>query len=161
MIGLNLCPFAKPAYSRGAIRFEVSSAVNTSVLLADLRHELSQLVDSNPQKLETTLLIHPCVLGDFVDYNNFLDEAEAVLLELKLDGSVQIASFHPDYRFADTAADAIENYTNRSPFPMLHLLREGSIDRAVASSIDVDAIPERNIETLQRLGTEGWRKLWA
>ena len=133
---------------------------DTKALRADLRDELLNMVDIDFSEFETTLLIHPCVLGNFSDYNDFLDEADALLVELELDGIVQVASFHPDYQFANTAADAIENFTNRSPYPMLHLLREASIERAVESSIDVDAIPGRNIETLQRLGKEGWQKLW-
>ena len=149
VIGLNLCPFAKLPYARGTIRYEVSRARDTKALRADLRDELLNMVDIDFSEFETTLLIHPCVLGNFSDYNDFLDEADAVLVELELDGTIQVASF-----------DAIENFTNRSPYPMLHLLREASIERAVESSIDVDAIPGRNIETLQRLGKEGWQKLW-
>ena len=160
VIGLNLCPFAKLPYSRDAIRYEISSARDTTGLLTDLRDELLNLADANALEVETCLLIHPHVLGAFLDYNDFLDEADAVLVELELDGIIQIASFHPDYQFAGTAADAIENVTNRSPYPMLHLLREASIERAVESSIDVDLIPGRNIETLQRLGKEGLQKLW-
>ena len=160
VIGLNLCPFAKLPYARGTIRYEVSRARDTKALRADMRDELLNMVDIDFSEFETTLLIHPCVLGNFSDYNDFLDEADALLVELELDGIVQVASFHPDYQFANTAADAIENFTNRSPYPMLHLLREASIERAVESSIDVDVIPGRNIETLQRLGKEGWQKLW-
>ena len=160
VIGLDLCPFAKLPYSRGAIRYQVSAARDTGVLLTDLRNELSSLVNADPIDVETCLIIHPLVLGDFLDYNDFLDQADAVLVELELDGTIQIASFHPDYQFADCIADAIENFTNRSPYPMLHLLREASIERVVDSSIDVDEIPSRNIETLRGLGVEGWQKLW-
>lgn len=159
VIGLNLCPFAKLPYTRDAIRYEVSTASTTTDLLADLRRELSNLVARDPLDVETTLLIHPQVLGDFLDYNDFLDEADAVLVDLELDGTIQIASFHPDYQFADTTVDAIENVSNRSPYPMLHLLREASIARAVDSNIDVGTIPARNIETLRQLGHDGWRKL--
>lgn len=159
VIGLDLCPFAKLPYSRDAIRYVVSTASTTTALRADLRRELLTLVDRDPIDLETTLLIHPRVLCDFLDYNDFLDEADAILVELELEGVIQIASFHPDYQFADAAANAVENLTNRSPYPMLHLLREASIERASDSTIDIDAIPVRNIETLRRLGKEGWHKL--
>ncbi len=160
VIGLNLCPFAKLPFTRGAIRFVVSAARCGEELADDLRDELSALAAADPLECETTLLVHPHALADFLDYNDFLGVAEAVLIELKLDGVVQIASFHPHYRFAGMADDAPENNSNRSPFPTLHLLRESSVDRAVESGIEVDAIPERNIERLRQLGNDGWHKLW-
>ncbi len=160
VIGLNLCPFARAPFAQERIRFRVSHASDTTTLLADLRDELLALQASDPTACETTLLIHPAVLGDFLDFNDFLDDADALLEELELDGEIQVASFHPDYQFADAQPDAIENFTNRSPYPTLHLLRESSIDQAVASGVDTDAIYRRNIETLRDLGPEGWQSLW-
>lgn len=160
VIGLNLCPFAKAVHVHGRIRYYVSAAATTEQLLADLTHELQALHAADPEVCETTLLIHPQVLGDFLDYNDFLDVADAALVSLGLEAELQVASFHPDYRFARSAQDDIENYSNRSPYPMLHLLRQSSIDRAVAAFPDAADIYERNIETLRRLGHEGWRRLW-
>lgn len=159
VIGLNLCPFARAPFTRDRVRLVVSHARDTETLLVDLRKELTFLHQTDPLACETTLLIHPQVLGDFLDFNDFLDDAEEALREADLEGELQIASFHPDYQFADTAADAPENRTNRSPWPTLHLLRESSIDAAVESGIDTDAIYERNIETLRKLGDAGWDAL--
>lgn len=159
VIGLNLCPFARAPFVQQRIRFVVSHARDTQALLHDLRRELAFLHAADPRTCETTLLIHPQVLGDFLDFNDFLDDADAALRERDLEGELQVASFHPDYRFADTAADAVENCSNRSPYPTLHLLRESSIDAAVESGVDTDAIYERNIETLRKLGHAGWRAL--
>ena len=160
VIGLNLCPFAKAVHVRGQIRWVVSSATDEEGLLAELLDELQALYDADPEEVETTLLIHPHVLGDFLDYNDFLDIADAAVSELGLDGEVQVASFHPDYQFADSEVDAIENFSNRAPYPTLHLLRESSIARAVAAFPDAAQIYERNIETLRKLGQAGWRQLW-
>jgi hypothetical protein len=160
VIGLNLCPFTRVPFMQDRIRFRVSRATDEAGLVADLREELQMLHAADPQACETTLLIHPDVLGDFLDFNDFLDTAEEVLRELDLEGEIQVASFHPDYQFADADADAIENCTNRAPWPTLHLLRESSIDQALASGIDTDAIYQRNIETLRRLGGTGWQALW-
>ena len=159
VIGLNLCPFAKAAYAGNQIRYALSDAQTPEVLLADLVRELQMLAAADPAELETTLLIHPRVLVDFLDYNDFLDIADAAVEEIGLTGTIQVASFHPQYRFADTDPDAIENCTNRSPYPMLHLLREESVERAAASFPDVACIPERNIETLRKIGHDGWRRL--
>jgi hypothetical protein len=161
VIGLNLCPFAKAVYAKQQVRFVLSDAATPEALLEALIAELEFLRDADPQITDTTLLIHPQVLRDFLDYNDFLDVAEAALTELDLDGEIQIASFHPDYRFADSYEDAIENYTNRSPFPMLHLLREASVERAVEAFPDADAIIDRNMATLRQLGVEGWRRTMA
>jgi hypothetical protein len=106
-------------------------------------------------------LVHPGVLTDFLDFNDFLDVADALLEELNADGTLQVASFHPDYQFAGTKPDDIENYTNRSPYPILHLLREESIDRAIEVFSDTDDIYHKNMETLNALGLDGWRKLFA
>ena len=160
VIELNLCPFAKAVYSKKQIRYAVTAAKTADELLAELVHELEMLAQLNPKELDTTLLIHPLAMTDFIDYHFFLGEADAAVKNLGLDGVLQIASFHPGYEFAGTATDDIDNYTNRSPHPTLHLLREASIDRAVAAYPDAAEIFDRNIETLRRLGHEGWRRLW-
>lgn len=160
VIGLRLCPFAKSVHLKNQIRYVVSPARNTGDLLAELAHELQHLAQADPEIEETTLLIHPQVLNDFLDYNDFLGIADAALEELGLTGELQIASFHPGYRFDGVDADAIENHTNCSPYPILHLLRESSIEKAMANFEGADEIVERNIETLRKLGPEGWRKLW-
>ena len=159
VIGLNLCPFAKQPFAQGRVRLRVSHASNEDELLEDLGAELVALRHAEPEVCETTLLIHPGVLDDFFDYNDFLEVADALLLELGLEGELQVASFHPDYQFADAPAEAAENCTNRSPYPMLHLLREDSVQRAVESVPDTDEIYRRNIRTLRELGVAGWREL--
>jgi len=160
VIGLNLCPFARTAFETDGIRYAVSAARDVDSLVADLDVELRRLHDAETTECETTLLIHPHVLQDFLDYNDFLDVADATLDALDLGDAIQIASFHPSYQFAETSPDDVENYTNRSPFPMLHLLRQASVDRAVAAFPDTAAIYRSNVATLRRLGAEGWRKLW-
>jgi len=159
VIGLNLCPFAKAVHAGNQIRYAVSDAQTREALLADLGRELQMLVAADRADVETTLLIHPPVLVDFLDYNDFLDIADAAVEKLGFAGTIQIASFHPQYRFADTEPDAIENFSNRSPYPMLHLLREESVEHAIAAFPDVARIPERNIETLRSIGHDGWRRL--
>jgi hypothetical protein len=160
VIGLNLCPFAKAVHVKGQIRYVVSDATTQEDLLAALVAELERLQESSRDNIETTLLIHPLVLQDFMDYNDFLDIADAAVEELDLDGEVQVASFHPSYQFEGTAPEDMENFSNRSPYPTLHLLRESSVERAVAEYPDTDTIAERNIETLQKLGPAGWAELW-
>ena len=160
VIGLNLCPFAKAAHIKNQIRYVVSSATDVNGLHADLLNEIEFLLESSPQKVETTLLIHPGVLNDFLDFNDFLDVADALLVDLEAEGLVQIASFHPAYQFFGSKADDIENFTNRSPYPTLHLLREDSIEQAVNTFPDTDEIYQKNIETLQCLGLDGWKKLF-
>ena len=159
VIGLNLCPFAQVVYAAERIRYCVSDAQTEEALLADLTRELRALQAADPLVCETTLLIHPRVLAEFLEYNDFLDAAEAAVAGLGLTGEIQIASFHPRYQFAGTHPDDIGNYTNRSPYPMLHLLREASVERAATAEQGI-AIGERNVETLRRLGLEGWRRLW-
>lgn len=161
VIGLNLCPFAKAVHVKEQIRWVESSAEDPEQLLQDLVRELQFLAAADPATVETTLLIHPHVLSDFLDYNDFLDVADAAVESLGLAGVLQVASFHPDYQFAGTAPDDAENLSNRSPYPTLHLLREASIDAAVAAFPEADTIYERNIETLRRLGVQGWRRLMA
>jgi hypothetical protein len=159
VIGLNLCPFAKAVVAREQVRFVLSDATTPEALLAELGEELLRLRDTPAEQIDTTLLIHPQVLGDFLDYNDFLDDADALVEALALEGVLQVASFHPDYQFAGSAPDDVENFTNRAPYPILHLLREDSVARAVAAFPDPDAIVERNIETLRGIGVDGWKKL--
>ncbi|HKL51872.1 MAG TPA: DUF1415 domain-containing protein [Wenzhouxiangellaceae bacterium] len=161
VIGLNLCPFAGTPWRQGRVRFRVSEATGLQQLAEDLADELLALQATDPAARETTLLIHPHVLDDFFDYNDFLDIADGVVEQLELDGTLQVASFHPDYRFADSPPDDPANCTNRSPYPMLHLLREASIEAATASHPDPDAIYQRNIETMRGLGMEKWKALVA
>jgi uncharacterized protein len=161
VIGLNLCPFAKAVHVKEQVRYAVSEAVTAEQLMQDLARELQFLADADPETCDTTLLIHPGTLRDFLDYNDFLAIADDVIGELGLEGVLQVASFHPDYQFEGTAADDITNYSNRSPYPTLHLLREDSIDRAVAAFPEAESIYETNIETLRRLGHAGWRALWT
>lgn len=160
VIGLNLCPFAKAVQIKQQIRYVVSEAQTPEDLLADLERELETLAEANPAQIETTLLIHPLVLNDFLDFNDFLEAADGLLQDLQLDGQLQIADFHPDYQFAGSEADDIDNYTNRAPYPTLHLLREESIDRAVAAFPQAEEIFEKNIATMRELGHEGWRRLF-
>ena len=159
VIGLNLCPFAKAVHVKRQIRYAVTAATTAEELLAELRHELDLLARANPEEIDTTLLIHPQVMTDFIDFNFFLKDADAAVRSLGHEGALQIASFHPLYEFAGTAPDDMANFTNRSPHPTLHLLREASIDRAVAAFPDAAAIYGRNIETLRRLGFDGWQRL--
>ncbi len=159
VIGLNLCPFAKAVHVKRQIRYVVSAATTPEALLEDLLNELRALQDADPEQIDTSLLIHPQVLTDFLDYNDFLDIADAAAAEPEFDDAFQIASFHPDYQFADTAPDDIENYTNRSPYPTLHILREASIDRAVEAFPEAEQIYEKNMTTLNELGLAGWEKL--
>jgi hypothetical protein len=160
VIGLNLCPFAEGVYRGDRVRFCVSEQRYAAGLLEEFRSELSGLQAADPLRCETTLLIHPWVLDDFVEYNEFLEVCEAAIVDLGLEGELQVASFHPRYQFADTAPEDIENYTNRSPYPMLHLLREASVERAVAAVADPEEIYRRNIRTLRELGHAGWQRLW-
>jgi hypothetical protein len=161
VIGLNLCPFARAPHVQGKVRMRVSQAHDTDALLDDLCGELQSLNALTAEECETGLLIHPFVLTDFLDYNDFLDVADAALQTLGLEGEWQVASFHPAYQFADTNADDVENFSNRSPYPTLHLLRESSIERAMEVMSDTDAIYRRNIETLNALGIDGWKALWT
>jgi hypothetical protein len=159
VIGLNLCPFAKGVHAKGQIRYVVSPAHDDESLLDDLQRELLALCATPAEEIDTTLLIHPWALTDFADFLRFLDLVEVVLRTHRLHGVLQVASFHPDYVFADSAADDITNCTNRSPFPTLHLLREASLDRAVAAFPEASLIYERNLRTLRQLGDDGWRAL--
>jgi uncharacterized protein len=159
VIGLNLCPFAKAEHVHGRIRYAVTDATRHDELLIFLEQEISFLLAQAPEKVETTLIIIPQMLADFLDYNDFLDEADAMLEHADPEAELQIASFHPRYQFAGTQEDDMENCTNRSPYPMLHLLREASVERAVESFPDAANIYERNIATLKQLGIDGWKAL--
>jgi hypothetical protein len=154
VVGLGLCPFARQVFDAGRIRYAVSHARDANTLLDDVGNELNLLRTSASTQIETTLLIHPHVLGNFLNYNDFLGVVDQLLDELRLHGVIQVASFHPQYRFARTKPDAAENYTNRSPYPMLHMLREASVSRAADASDEVLKIPRRNIETMRNLGRE-------
>lgn len=160
VIGLNLCPFAKAVHMKRQVRFVLCEAATPAGLRALLATELQLLRDTPADAIDTTLVVHPHVLNAFLDYNDFLDEADALVAELGLEGVLQVASFHPQYRFAGSAEDDIGNFTNRAPYPTLHLLREESVARAVAAYPDPDVIVERNLATLERLGIEGWRRLF-
>ena len=159
VIGLNLCPFAEREYVNDRVRFAVTDAATELHLLQALESELQYLFGN--AAVETTLLIHPQVLGDFANYNQFLDLAEGLLVQMNLEGVFQIASFHPDYQFEGTQVDDVENYTNRSPYPTLHILREASLARAIDATPDIDQVPKRNIETMKNLGTEKIRILFG
>jgi uncharacterized protein len=159
VVGLRLCPFAAVPFAREQIRYFVSGERTTDGLTQELTGELEHLHATDSQLCETTLLIHPYVLNDFADYNQFLDEADAAIAALDLGGELQIASFHPDYRFAGSAPSDVQNCSNRSPYPMLHLLREASVTRAVAAYPEIDEIGKRNQATLLALGHEGWLAL--
>ncbi len=150
VVGLNLCPFAKRELVKNRVRFVVTEATNEDQLLVALEAELDLL--SSEASVETTLLIHPGVLQNFYAYNQFLNSADALLQQMKLESIYQIASFHPEYQFAGTEQADVENYTNRSPYPMLHLIREESLERAIASYPDVDSIPEQNKKLMKSLG---------
>jgi hypothetical protein len=159
VIGLGLCPFAKAVHVKGQIRYAYTDARNSSSLLDDLQRELHTLAEAPPEDIDTTLLIHPFALNDFLDYNDFLQTADELVEAEGFAGTLQVASFHPRYQFAGTSADDITNYTNRSPYPTLHLLREASVDAAVAAFPEAEAIFEKNIETMERLGLPGWESL--
>ena len=159
VIGLNLCPFAKAVHVKQQIRYAVCRSASPAGLQQMLADELRQLADADPLLTDTTMLIHPFVFDDFLEYNDFLEVADATVAELGLEGVLQVASFHPRYQFAGTDADDITNYTNRSPWQALHLLREDSVARAVVAFPEAGEIYEKNIETLRQLGQDGWDKL--
>jgi hypothetical protein len=159
VIGLNLCPFAKAVEVKQQVRYVVSAATRAKPFLADLQRELLALVAADPLLLDTTLLMAPDGFAEFLDFNDLLERADRLLQELELDGVLQIASLHPHYQFADTEADDIGNFTNRAPYPTLHLLREESVDRAVAAFPEPETIFETNMQTMQRLGPQGWADL--
>ena len=160
VIGLNLCPFAEAPYRADRVRFQVSEQRSAAGLLEELRSELAGLAAADASRCETVLLIHPLVLNNFLEYNDFLGVCDAAVSDMDLEGELQVASFHPQYQFAGTQPEDIDNYTNRSPYPMLHLLREASVARAIAAVGDTEEIYRRNIRTLRELGHAGWQRLW-
>lgn len=160
VIGLNLCPFAKAVQIKQQIRYVVSPAIRTEDLLQDLLQELRLLQDTDPEQTDTTLLIVPNLFANFYDFNDFFDIADTVTLEPEFNAEFQIASFHPHFQFEGTQVDDIENYTNRSPYPILHLLREDSVSRAVDAYPDIETIYTKNMITLQQLGLVGWQRLF-
>ena len=159
VVGLNLCPFAKAVVVKDMVRYRVCASAEPAAVLALLREELQHLAEADPGQLDTTLLIAPNALPDFLDFNDFLADCDEVLMDLALEGVLQLADFHPLYQFGGTEVDDIENFTNRTPYPTLHLLRESSIDKAVEAYSDASLIFERNIEVLNKLGHAGWAKL--
>lgn len=159
VVGLDLCPFAGAVLARDRIRFAVTGAIDPAGLIGALGDELTLLAAADPARIETTLLIHPGILNDFLDFNDFLADAEKRVERLGFGGILQVASFHPDFRFAGTSAGDIGNATNRSPYPTLHLLRESSVARAVDGWGNTDSIFEDNIRRLEALGPEGWAAL--
>lgn len=161
VIGLNLCPFAKSVHVKNQVRYVVSEASSDADVLDELERELRLLAEADPEQIDTTLLIMPHALADFLAYNDFLYFADRLLGSLKLEGTLQIASFHPQYQFEGTEPDDIENFTNRAPYPILHLLREDSIARAAEAFPEAEDIYERNMETLRQLGHAGWLKWMA
>lgn len=160
VIGLNLCPFAKAVHVKQQIAWQVSRATEPAQLAQELQQALRLMANSDARQIDTLLLIHPDVLTDFEEYNDFLDVVDAVVDAEDLEGVLQVASFHPDYRFAGTGADDRSNYTNRSPYPMLHLLREDSVSRAVDSLDDPDEIYRRNIQLLEEMPEERFKQIW-
>jgi uncharacterized protein len=159
VIGLNLCPFAKAVHAKKQVRYVVTAASEPDDLLAELEQEIGILIDTDPLELDTTLLIHPLAMREFIDYHFFIAEADAALKRLEVEGVLQIAGFHPEYCFAGSEPSDLANHTNRSPHPMLHLLREASVERAVAAFPDAADIFEGNIARLRALGIDGLRKL--
>lgn len=159
VIGLNLCPFAKSVYVKNQVRIVISEAKDPATLLEQLMMELRLLEETDPQEIDTTLLVHPNTLQRFLDFNDFLEIVDAAVADMGLEGEMQVASFHPKFQFADTTINDISNYTNRSPYPTLHLIRESSIAKAVEAFPEAEAIFGRNIELLEELGHDGWAAL--
>lgn len=159
VIGLNLCPFAKSVHVKGQIHYVVSQATDAEGVVMDLHRELEALAEISPDKRDTTLLILPQALQEFLDFNDFLEVADAMVEELELGGILQVASFHPRFQFEGTDVDDVTNCTNRAPYPTLHLLREDSIDKAVEAFPEAETIYERNMEVLEQMGIEGWLDL--
>ena len=160
VIGFQLCPFARPVHLRGQIRWTVSAARDIDDLAAELAHELQILASADPQRTDTTLLIVPHLLQDFLDFNDFLDLADDVLAELGLEGELQVASFHPQFQFAEEDPDDVSQASNRSPWPILHLLREDSVARALEAHPEAEHLAERNVQRLRTLGWAGWQALY-
>lgn len=159
VIGLNLCPFARAVYVRDQVRFVVSRAPHLDGFLETLDTELDFLASADPEKIDTTLLVAPELFADFEIFNEVVGIAEEAVLEHDLEGVLQVASFHPQFQFDGVPPDDITNYTNRAPFPTLHLIREASLERALANVPDPDTIYQRNIALMREMGLDGWKKL--
>ena len=159
VIGLKLCPFAAQPAKENRIRYNYSAATNIDELFQDLLLSLSEVIENEPEMLETLVLVHPNVLTDFDAYLDFLAIAEEALEEAELEGILQIASFHPDYQFEGVDAEDVSNYTNRSPFPMLHILREASVSNAIDTYPEIEMVPERNIAKMEAMGLEKIKEL--
>lgn len=160
VVGLNLCPFARPLLAAHKLRIEICQLTSTEDLRSAFLGELDLLQRSSEEDIATTLLVFPMALGNFQDYLDFLDDAQALLAETGLEGVVQVASFHPNYQFAGEPAAGPGHYSNRSPYPVLHLLREDMLSRVLADGADPDEIPRRNIATLEAIGTEQLQRRW-
>ena len=160
VVGLNLCPFARPLLGAARLRIAICGETRPQALRQAFLQELDLLQRSAEEDIATTLLAFPAALGDFHDYLDFLDEAQALLAEAGLEGVVQLASFHPRYLFAGEAVDAPGHYSNRSPYPLVHLLREEMLSRVLADGADPDQIPARNIATLEAIGVAGLERRW-
>lgn len=162
VIGLNLCPFAKRPFEQQQVHFAVSHARSEAELLETLHQQAQQLIEKPASERETTVLIIENFLQDFLDYNQFLDLAEGLLEQMNWQDELQIASFHPDYQFAGTHPEDAENLTNRAPFPILHLIRQASIEKVLAHyPQDPESIFENNIQTMQNLTPQQKRTLFA
>lgn len=159
VIGLNLCPFAKAVHVKGQVHYAVCNASSPEQVLDDLALELDALAAAAPEARETTLLIVPHCLNDFIAFAAFMPRAERLVRKRGLEGTIQLASFHPDYEFADAGPHDIANFTNRAPYPTIHLLREAGIERAVQAFPDAGDIYETNMRTMRALGSEGWAAL--
>jgi len=159
VIGLNFCPFAKPVFIKNQIKFVLSEAKNPDELTKDFLEELNFLTGIEGDDTETTIVIHPFVLEDFVDYLDYVDYANDLVYQAGLEGTFQVASFHPDYQFEATEPTDIENYTNRSPVQMLHILREDTLEKAIKTYPNVEDIPSNNIAKLKEIGLDGLQKL--
>ena len=159
VIGLNLCPFAKAVVVKDRVRYRVCLSSAPQDVLQMLADELQFLASVDAFMVDTTLLIAPYALPVFLDFNEFLGECVALLESQGLVGELQVADFHPNYQFAGEAPDAMGHFTNRAPYPTLHLLRESSLDEAVAVYPDAALIFERNIASLESLGVQGWADL--
>jgi uncharacterized protein len=159
VVGMQLCPFASRVVDQQQLRIHVSQLTDPMDLLVEVHNELELLVSKPAAELDTSLLVFPSALQDFFEFNDFLGDAEDLLMRLDLEGIIQIASFHPDYQFADAPAQDISNFTNRSPYPTLHFLREESLTQAIDAYGDTESIIERNQQTMRKLGLAGWRQL--
>lgn len=159
VVGLNLCPFAKPVIKANGLRYALTQSVADDALIAFFLAELELISNADEVTIATSLVIYPNALGDFYDYLDFLAQCEELLVRAGLSGEFQVASFHPDYLFAGVGEEDVSHWTNRSPFPMLHIIREAQMSRVLANHPNPDSIPERNIELLREMGKEAILRL--